>query len=95
METAFDGVAALKVAQEFQPDFLLLDIGLPGLDGYALARRLRAEGFSTTPIVAISGYAQASDRARSREAGFNHHFAKPVDFEALAELIVEDPIAAD
>jgi CheY-like chemotaxis protein len=92
--TAFDGVAALKLAQEFQPDFLLLDLGLPGLDGYELARRLRIEGFARTPIVAISGYAQASDRARSREAGFNYHFAKPVDFEALADLIVEDPLEA-
>ncbi|HEY3900762.1 MAG TPA: ATP-binding protein [Chthoniobacter sp.] len=89
---AFDGVAALKVAQEFQPDFLLLDLGLPGIDGYELARRLRAGGFERTPIVAISGYAQENDRIRSREAGFNYHFAKPVDFEALAELILEDPI---
>ena len=91
--TAFDGVAALKLAQEFQPDFLLLDIGLPGLDGYEVARRLRAEGFPRTPIVAISGYAQENDRIRAREAGFNYHFAKPVDFEALVELIVEDPIS--
>jgi CheY-like chemotaxis protein len=80
------------VAQEFQPDFLLLDLGLPGIDGYELARRLRAGGFERTPIVAISGYAQENDRIRSREAGFNYHFAKPVDFEALAELILEDPI---
>jgi signal transduction histidine kinase len=93
--TAFDGVAALKIAEDFQPDFLLLDLGLPGLDGYELARRLRAQGFARTPIVAISGYAQEGDRARSREAGFNYHFAKPVDFEALAELILEDPISAD
>jgi signal transduction histidine kinase/ActR/RegA family two-component response regulator len=93
--TAFDGVAALKLAQEFQPDFLLLDLGLPGLDGYELARRLRAQGFVNTPIVAISGYAQEGDRIRSRQAGFNYHFAKPVDFEALAELIVEDPISEE
>jgi signal transduction histidine kinase len=93
--TAFDGVAALKLAQEFQPDFLLLDLGLPGLDGYELARRLRVQGFPHTPIVAISGYAQEGDRIRSREAGFNYHFAKPVDFEALAELLVEDPITGE
>jgi signal transduction histidine kinase/ActR/RegA family two-component response regulator len=93
--TAFDGVAALKLAQEFQPDFLLLDLGLPGLDGFELARRLRAEGFQRTPIVAISGYAQENDRNRAREAGFNYHFAKPVDFEALAELILEDPLDAE
>jgi len=90
--TAFDGVAALKLAQEFRPDFLLLDLGLPGLDGYEVARRLRAEGFVRTPIIAISGYAQENDRVRAREAGFTYHFAKPVDFEALAELILEDPI---
>jgi signal transduction histidine kinase len=60
-----------------------------------VARRLRAQGFPKTPIVAISGYAQASDRARSREAGFSHHFAKPVDFDALADLIVEDPMAEE
>ena len=91
--TAFDGVAALKLAQEFQPDFLLLDIGLPGLDGYEVARRLRAEGFARMPIIAISGYAQERDRIRSREAGFNYHFAKPVDFDALVELILEEPIS--
>jgi signal transduction histidine kinase/ActR/RegA family two-component response regulator len=89
--TAFDGVAALKVAEEFQPDFPLLDLGLPGLDGYEVARRLRAGGFPETPIVAISGYAQENDRLRSREAGFNFHFSKPVDFDALAELILENP----
>jgi signal transduction histidine kinase/ActR/RegA family two-component response regulator len=93
--TATDGLEALKVAREFLPDFILLDIGLPSMDGYSLARRLRAEGFTDTPIVAVSGYAQQSDRNRSREAGFNHHFAKPIDFEALAELILEEPLSHD
>jgi signal transduction histidine kinase len=93
--TAFDGLAALQVAQEFKPDVLLLDLGLPDLDGYELARRLRASGFAHAPIIAISGYAQESDRARSRAAGFNYHFAKPVDFEALAELIIEEPLSID
>ena len=93
--TAFDGMAALRVAHEFQPDVFLLDLGLPGLDGYELARRLRADGFPHARIIAISGYAQESDRARSRAAGFDYHFAKPVDFEALAELVIEEPIAID
>ncbi len=93
--TAFDGLAALRLAHEFKPDVLLLDLGLPGLDGYELARRLRAEGFTHTPIIAISGYAQEGDRARSRAAGFNYHFAKPVDFEALAELVIEEPLSID
>lgn len=93
--TAFDGLSALKVAHEFKPEVLLLDLGLPGLDGYELAKRLRAEGFEREPIIAISGYAQEGDRARSRAAGFNYHFAKPVDFEALAELVIEEPLAAE
>lgn len=87
VSTAYDGLSALDVAREFQPDFLLLDIGLPGLDGYSLARRLRATGFADTPMIAISGYAQESDRVLAREAGFDHHFAKPVDFDALAALL--------
>jgi CheY-like chemotaxis protein len=93
--TAFNGLAALRVAHEFQPEVFLLDLGLPGLDGFELARRLREEGFEHAKIIAISGYAQESDRARSRAAGFNYHFAKPVDFEALAELVIEDPLPID
>jgi two-component system CheB/CheR fusion protein len=93
--TAFDGLTALRMAEEFKPEVLLLDLGLPDLDGYELARRLRAGGFAHAQIIAISGYAQESDRARSRAAGFNYHFAKPVDFEALAELIIEEPISVD
>ena len=88
--TAYDGLAALKQAQEFQPDIFLLDIGLPGLDGYALARRLRLEGFADTPMIAISGYAQQGDRERAREAGFDRHFSKPINFEALAALLLAE-----
>src|SRR5260370_29151316 len=65
---AFDGLAALAAAQEFQPDVFLLDIGLPGLDGYALAARLKAEGFGEALLIAISGFAQEHDRERAREA---------------------------
>jgi PAS domain S-box-containing protein len=89
--TAYDGLTALEIAPKFKPDVLLLDIGLPGLDGYALASRLRAEGFTDTLMIAITGYAQEGDRARAREAGFDRHFAKPVDFEALATLLGMDP----
>ena len=89
--TTGDGLSALKIAAEFRPEVLLLDIGLPGLDGYALARRLRADGFAKTPMIAISGYAQESDRELAREAGFDHHFAKPVDFDELAALIAQEP----
>jgi len=85
--TAHDGLAGLQAAHDFQPDIVLLDIGLPGLDGYALARRLRVEGFAHTLLIAISGYAQESDRTLAREAGFDHHFSKPVDFEDLLALL--------
>lgn len=84
---AYDGLVALELAREFKPDVFLLDLGLPGMDGYTLAERLRAEGFAGALMVAISGYAQEHDRIRSRVAGFDHHFAKPVDFETLAALL--------
>ena len=93
--TAADGLAALQIAAEFQPEVFLLDIGLPGLDGYSLARRLRADGFPRTPMIAISGYAQESDRLLAREAGFDHHFAKPVDFDELAALLAEGAARPD
>jgi signal transduction histidine kinase/ActR/RegA family two-component response regulator len=84
---AFDGLAALEAAQEFKPEIFLLDIGLPGLDGYALARRLKSEGFAEALLIAISGFAQDLDRERGREAGFAHYFSKPVDFAALMTLL--------
>jgi CheY-like chemotaxis protein/anti-sigma regulatory factor (Ser/Thr protein kinase) len=83
-----DGPAGIIAAKEFKPEVLLLDLGLPGLDGYEIARTLRAEpGFRDALFIAISGYAQDMDRARSLAAGFNHHCAKPVDFPALLTVI--------
>jgi signal transduction histidine kinase len=83
VETSHDGKSGLKAAHEFKPDILLLDIGLPGLDGYELARRLRAEGFESALLVAVSGYALEADVERSRKAGFDIHLAKPVDIDHL------------
>jgi PAS domain S-box-containing protein len=83
-----DGPAGIITAKEFKPEVLLLDLGLPGLDGYEIARTLRAEpGFRDALFIAISGYAQDVDRARSMAAGFNHHCPKPVDFPALLTII--------
>jgi CheY-like chemotaxis protein len=79
----FDGPGALAAAHEFQPEVMLLDIGLPGMTGYELVRRLRDQGFRDAIIVAVSGYGQASDKMRSREAGFDDHLVKPVNREAL------------
>ena len=80
---AHDGAGGLKAAHDFKPDILLLDIGLPGINGYELGRRLRADGFASAYMVAITGYARDSDVASSHDAGFDCHFAKPVDLDNL------------
>jgi PAS domain S-box-containing protein len=86
--TAFDGLAALDLARRHQPDIVLLDIGLPGIDGYEVARRCREEsGLSRLTLVAMTGYGQDSDRRRSHEAGFKAHLVKPVDREELRLLL--------
>ena len=85
-----DGPAALEAADAFRPEVVLLDIGLPGLDGYEVARRLRADSRHTgLRLVAISGYGQAQDQQRSREAGFDHHLVKPVDYRALIMILAK------
>lgn len=83
-----DGPDGIIAAREFVPEVLLLDLGLPGLDGYEVASTLRADPrLRTALFIAISGYAQDSDRSRSIAAGFDHHCAKPVDFSSLVALI--------
>jgi CheY-like chemotaxis protein len=83
-----DGASALASAAAFQPQLILLDIGLPGMDGYELARRLRESGPKPTPrIVAITGYGQPSDRTRAHEAGFDDHIAKPVSLDNLRQVV--------
>jgi DNA-binding response OmpR family regulator len=78
--TASDGRAALAVAADFMPEVVLLDIGLPKMDGYELARRMRAlPGLEGAVLVAMTGFGDEMDRQRSREAGLDHHLVKPVD----------------
>jgi PAS domain S-box-containing protein len=90
VRTAGDGVSALEAARSFRPEVVLLDIGLPGLDGYQVARRLRAQDCGKDArIIAITGYGSEEDRLRSREAGFDLHLVKPVDFQALVTLLAE------
>jgi len=85
---AYDGHQALRLADEFDPDVVLLDIGMPGLDGYEVARRLRAlKRERPMRIVAITGWGQDADRRRSREAGFDVHLVKPVDPTLLTRVI--------
>jgi PAS domain S-box-containing protein len=85
---ACDGPGALDAAREFKPEAIFLDIGLPGMDGYEVARRLRAlPDFRTALLVAVTGYGQEDSRTRSRAAGFDHHLVKPVDPESLSALL--------
>jgi CheY-like chemotaxis protein len=84
----YEGAAALVEAEAFRPDVVLLDIGLPGMDGLEVARSLRARPLSPQPmLVALTGYGQADDVRRSREAGFDHHLVKPANPETLTELL--------
>jgi PAS domain S-box-containing protein len=85
---AHEGTAALRVAEEFRPDIVLLDIGMPGIDGYEVARRLRTLAKARPMrIVAVTGWGQEGDRERSREAGFDLHLVKPVDANELARAL--------
>jgi signal transduction histidine kinase len=88
VRTAYDGPAALEAARSWRPEVVLLDIGLPGLSGYEVGRRLRDEGpGEELLIVALTGYGQDEDRRRSQEAGLDLHFVKPVDPNALRDLL--------
>ncbi len=87
---AYDGPSAIAEAKSYRPDFIILDIGLPLMNGYEVAQKLRhEEGLTDTVIVAVTGYGQEEDRRRSREAGFNHHLVKPVDHDVLFSLLAE------
>jgi two-component system CheB/CheR fusion protein len=88
VRVTFDGETAIAAARVFQPEVILLDIGMPKLNGYEVARRLR-QGTDSAPVhlVAMTGWGQEEDRRRSREAGFDHHLVKPVDPAALQELL--------
>ena len=92
---AYDGLEALEAEADFRPEVVLLDIGMPKLSGYDVAKRIRQARGNAVLIVAITGWGQEDDRQRARDAGFNHHFTKPVDFEMLLDLIDrESPRAA-
>lgn len=88
--TAGTGSQALVLAETFDPEVVLLDIGLPDMSGYAVARALRArDGGTALYIAAITGYGAHEDRKLSREAGFDRHLLKPVKGTAIAELLAE------
>ena len=88
VEVAYDGVQALQVAEAFHPRVAVLDLGMPGMSGLDLARRLRErDNDGDCLLIALTGWGQASDRELTRAAGFSHHLTKPVDFEAMQALL--------
>src|SRR3954466_14071395 len=84
---AFDGRTALEVAREFRPDVALLDVGLPGMNGYERARRLRGEYGPGVLLIIITAYARDNDRRWAYEADFDHHFTKPLDYQVIIDLL--------
>ena len=86
--TVHDGLAAVEAATAFRPDVVLLDIGLPKLDGYEVCRRIRQQPWGEGMVlIAQTGWGQEEDKCRSKEAGFNFHMVKPVDPAALERLL--------
>lgn len=88
VEKAYDGVEALVAAREFEPDVIFLDIGMPKKDGYETAREMRNDPkLRHIRLVALSGYGQEKDRARTKEAGFDEHMVKPIRIEQIKEIL--------
>lgn len=86
--TAYDGLEAVEAAAAFRPDVVLLDLGLPKLDGYDVCRRIREQPWGKDMVlVALTGWGQEEDRRLSRDAGFNHHMVKPIDFAGLRKVL--------
>ena len=91
-ESVYSASSALNRAAAFAPEVVLLDLGLPEMDGYEVARRLRQRPeFGTVRIVALTGYGQTGDLRRTWEAGFDDHLTKPVDFAALERVLAGSP----
>jgi CheY-like chemotaxis protein len=89
VKVAYDGPSSLDAVSSHKPDAVLLDIGLPGLDGYQVARQIRREHGDRILIVALTGYGHEEDRRLTREAGCDHHRVKPIDLESLFDLLAK------
>jgi CheY-like chemotaxis protein len=88
VQTAYDGPSALEAIRIHRPAVVLLDIGMPGMDGYAVAAEVRREPqYQDVKLIAVTGWGQDQDRRRSQEAGFDHHLMKPVEISVVAELL--------
>jgi CheY-like chemotaxis protein len=85
---AYDGSSAMKLLESFVPDFALIDLGLPEINGYDLARWVRGQlQFRHTVLIAQTGWGREEDRNRARDAGFIHHLVKPVDYQQLVQIL--------
>jgi CheY-like chemotaxis protein len=92
VRVSHDGPSALELARRHPPDVMLVDIGLPGMDGYEVARRIRADAhLRGVVLVALTGYGRDEDRERALAAGFDHHLVKPVNPDALETLVAQLP----
>jgi CheY-like chemotaxis protein len=90
VEVTFSGDEALAAAERFRPDIVLMDLGLPGLDGYQTAAALRSTPWGrAAKLIAVSGWARDADRRRAREAGFDRHYTKPIEPDVLEALLSE------
>jgi CheY-like chemotaxis protein len=89
VQVVHDGPAALAAIDKYRPDVVLLDIGMPGMDGYEVARRVREKpSFGRVTLIALTGWGQQDDRRRTHEAGFDHHLVKPADIATLQSLLI-------
>jgi len=87
VRVAYDGDSAVRAGDDFRPRVAILDIGMPGTDGYEVARSLRTRHGKRVVLVALTGWGQEADRRRAADAGFDHHLTKPVDPNALNSLL--------
>jgi CheY-like chemotaxis protein len=87
----YNGEDAIALVGDYAPAAILLDIGMPGMDGYEVARRIRLAGHEDVLLVAVTGWSQVEDRQKSRAAGFDHHLSKPVDLDGLHALLSKVP----
>ena len=88
VEVAYTGPEGVEAARRFRPEVVLCDLGLPGMDGYAVARELRDDpATAQAQLIALTGYGKPEDQERSRDAGFEAHLVKPLEFESLNRLL--------
>ena len=88
VHVAFDGTSGFEAARDSRPEVIILDIGLPDINGYEIARRIRKEPWGVhVDLIALTGWGQEKDRQDAQAAGFDHHFTKPADLERLARLL--------